>query len=151
MLWWNAQWRLKIDLANVTSGYAAINLVGPRARDLLVAAGIDSDVTPAGFPYLGVRAATIAGIPARLLRIGFAGELGYEIHVPSSMGEALWDVMTAAGQPFGLVAVGIEAQRTLRLEKGHIIVGQDTDGLSTPDEAGMEWAVAKKPFFVGKR
>ena len=83
--------------------------------------------------------------------MGFVGELGWEIHVPSSQGEALWDGLLKAGEPYGCMPVGIEAQRLLRLEKGHIIVGQDTDGLTIPQEANMDWAIAKKkPFFIGK-
>jgi sarcosine oxidase subunit alpha len=94
----------------------------------------------------------LAGIPVRILRVGFVGELGYEIHCPSSMGEALWDRLMQAGQQFGIVPFGVEAQRILRLEKGHIIVGQDTDGLTHPAEANMEWALGKKKsFYVGKR
>ena len=99
-----------------------------------------------------MRTAQVAGIPARLLRVGFVGELGYEIHVPSLQGEALWDALLKAGREFGMQPVGIEAQRLLRLEKGHLIVGQDTDAMTTPHEARMTWAVAeRKPFFVGGR
>jgi sarcosine oxidase subunit alpha len=101
---------------------------------------------------MGVREGRIAGIPVRVLRVGFVGELGYEIHVPSSMGEALWDLLIKAGGPFAIRPIGIEAQRVMRLEKGHIIIGQDTDGLTQPHEADMAWALAKKkPFYVGKR
>src|SRR6202008_1407073 len=104
------------------------------------------------FPYLGVREATVAGIKALLLRVGFVGELGYEIHVPASQGEALWDALMEAGREFNIRPFGVEAQRVLRLEKGHIIVSQDTDGLTNPLEADMPWALAKtKPFFVGGR
>ena len=92
--------------------------------------------SPAAFPYMGVRTGHVAGIPVRLLRVGFVGELGYEIHAPASLGEALWDALMAAGAPFGIRPFGVEAQRVLRLEKGHIIVGQDTDGLTHPYEAG---------------
>jgi sarcosine oxidase, subunit alpha len=85
------------------------------------------------------------------MRVGFGGELGYEIHVPASRGEELWDKAMAAGEPFGIRPVGVEAQRVLRLEKGHIIVGQDTDGLTHPAEAGMGWAIGrKKADFIGK-
>ena len=94
----------------------------------------------------------MAGIPARLLRVGFVGELGYEIHVPSSQGEALWDALMEAGQAHDIRPFGVEAQRVLRLEKGHIIIGQDTDAMTSPDEVDMAWAIAKKkPFFVGGR
>jgi sarcosine oxidase subunit alpha len=86
------------------------------------------------------------------MRVGFVGEIGYEIHVPAEYGAHLWDALMAAGEPFGIRPFGVEAQRVLRLEKGHIIIGQDTDGLTAPDEVGLEWAVKmEKPFFVGKR
>ncbi|MBT3627461.1 MAG: aminomethyl transferase family protein, partial [Rhodospirillaceae bacterium] len=83
---------------------------------------------------------------------GFVGELGYELHVPASQGEALWDALMEAGNEAGIQPFGVEAQRLLRLEKGHIIISQDTDGLTTPHEADMGWAIAnKKPFYVGMR
>jgi sarcosine oxidase, subunit alpha len=152
MQWWNAQWRLRIDIANMTSGFAAINVVGPRARDVLRKLQSEVDLSPEAFPYLHCREGTIEGIPARLLRIGFLGELGYEIHVPNSFGEALWDLLRGVGAASGLKPIGVEAQRRLRLEKGHIIVGQDTDGLTTPSAAHLDWAVAnEKAFFVGAR
>lgn len=151
MQFFNAQWRMRVDIANVTAAYAAINLLGPQARDVLAAAGTDVAIGAQDFPYLAIRTGSVAGIPARLMRIGFGGELGYEIHVPASRGAELWDRLSAAGQAFGLRPVGIEAQRVLRLEKGHIIVGQDTDSLTHPLEAGMGWAVGrKKADFIGK-
>ena len=152
MLWWNAQWRLEVDVAQVTAAYAGVNVAGPKSRELLQTLESDVDFSSAAFPYMGVRLGTIAGIPARFMRVGFVGELGYEIHVPAGLGEALWDKLTAAGKPLGLKHFGVEAQRVLRLEKGHIIVGQDTDAMTTPDEVAMAWAVSeKKPFFVGLR
>ena len=96
--------------------------------------------------------AEIAGVPARLLRVGFVGELGYEIHVPADRACVLWDALMEAGRVHGIRPFGVEAQRLLRLEKGHIIIGQDTDGLTTPAEAGVDWAVKMdKPYFVGQR
>ncbi len=152
MTWFNARWKMDADVANVTAAYAAVNLAGPRARAILQTLDSDIDFSKEAFPYMGVRAGRLAGIPVRALRAGFVGELGFEIHCPSGMGEALWDAMMEAGRPFGLKPFGVEAQRILRLEKGHIIVGQDTDGLTHPAEAGMDWALAKKkPFYVGKR
>jgi sarcosine oxidase subunit alpha len=101
---------------------------------------------------MGLREGHVAGIPARLIRIGFVGELGYEIHVPMSQGEALWDAVMAAGRDHDITPFGLEAQRVLRLEKGHIIIGQDTDAMTFPHEVDMAWAIAKKkPFFVGGR
>ena len=152
MLWYNAQWRLLVDVTNVTAAYAGVNLAGPRSRAALAELCDDLDLSGASFPYMGVREGTVAGIPARLLRVGFVGELGYEIHVPAHYGEALWDAVLEAGSRYGIRPFGVEAQRLLRLEKGHIIVGQDTDGLSHPLEADMGWAISrKKPFFVGGR
>lgn len=152
MTWFNAQWKMDVDVANVTAAYAGVNLAGPKARAVVQALPSDIDFSAAAFPYMAVRTGTLAGIPVRVLRVGFVGELGYEIHCPSGMGEALWDKLMDAGKPLGLKPFGVEAQRVLRLEKGHIIVGQDTDGLTTPSEAGMDWALAKKkPFYVGKR
>ncbi len=152
MLWWNTQWRLDVDVTNVSAAYAAVNIAGPRSRDVLQKVCNDVDLSKEGFPYLAVRTGTVEGIPARMLRVGFVGELGYEIHVPASQGERLWDILMEAGQPEAIRPVGIEAQRMLRLEKGHIIVSQDTDAMTTPAEAHMGWAIAaKKPFFVGGR
>jgi len=152
MLQWNAQWRLDVDVANVTAAYAGVNIAGPRSREVLAKICHDVDLGAEAFPYMGVRLGSVAGIPARLLRVGFVGELGYEIHVPASQGEALWDALMAAGGTAGIKPFGVEAQRVLRLEKGHIIIGQDTDGLTHPLEADMAWAIAKhKPYFMGGR
>ena len=152
MLKWNAQWRLNVDIANVTSAYCGINIAGPNARLVLEKVCTDIDLSPAGFPYMGVRSGTVAGIPTRLIRVGFVGELGYEIHAPQQYGEALWDALMEAGNNYTIKPFGIEAQRILRLEKGHIIIGQDTDAMSNPIEVRMSWAVSKKkPFFVGGR
>jgi sarcosine oxidase subunit alpha len=152
MLWCNAQWRLKVDVTNVTAALAGVNVAGPNARAVLQKLCHDVDLGKEAFPYMGVREGTVAGIKALLLRVGFVGELGYEVHIPASQGEALWDALIVAGREFGIRPFGVEAQRVLRLEKGHIIVSQDTDGLTTPLEADMVWAIAKtKPFFVGHR
>ena len=94
----------------------------------------------------------MAGYPARLMRVGFVGELGYELHVPSLFAAALWDAVVEAGARWHIKPFGVEAQRLLRLEKGHIIVGQDTDGMTHPGEVGLDWAMNRtKPDFVGRR
>ncbi|MGF0335184.1 2Fe-2S iron-sulfur cluster-binding protein [Ectopseudomonas toyotomiensis] len=152
MLKWNAQWRLNVDITNVTAALAAVNLAGPDSRKVLAKLCSDVDLSAEGFPYLAVRLGTVAGIPARLLRVGFVGELGYEIHVPARYGEALWDALMEAGREFDIRPFGVETQRLLRLEKGHVIISQDTDGMTSPAEIDMGWAIARsKPFFVGKR
>ena len=152
MLWYNAQWRLKVDVTNVTAALAGVNIAGPNSRAVLETLCDDVDLSLESFPYMGVREGHVAGIPTILLRVGFVGELGFELHVPASRGEALWDALLDAGRQHGIRPFGVEAQRMLRLEKGHILIGQDTDGLTTPHEADMAWALAKKkPFHVGIR
>ncbi|MDX2166896.1 MAG: glycine cleavage T C-terminal barrel domain-containing protein, partial [Deltaproteobacteria bacterium] len=147
----NAFWRLDVGLVNVTGARAAINLAGPRARAVL-APLTDVDCSAAAFPYLGVREGVVAGAPARLLRVGFVGELGFEIHVAAAHAGLVWEALLAAGRSEGIAPFGVEAQRLLRLEKAHLIVGQDTDGLTNPLAAGLGWAVKMdKPFFVGQR
>ena len=152
MLFWNAEWRLKVDVLNLTGAFCGLNVTGPKARLVLEALDSDIDFSREAFPYLSGREGTVAGVPVRVMRIGFTGELSYELHCPSSLAPSLWDTVTAAGRPHGLRPYGLEASRILRLEKGHILIGQDTDAITTPDELGFGWAVSKKkPFFVGKR
>jgi sarcosine oxidase, subunit alpha len=151
MLWWNAQWRMNVDVASVSAAFGAVNIAGPLSRTVLQTL-CTADLSPEAFPYLAVRQAEVAGIPVRMMRVGFVGELGYELHAGAGEAEALWDALMEAGQGHGMRPFGVEAQRLLRLEKGHIIVAQDTDGLSTPEEIGAAWAVRdEKPFFVGQR
>ncbi|MGP9823832.1 2Fe-2S iron-sulfur cluster-binding protein [Ectopseudomonas khazarica] len=157
MLKWNAQWRLNVDITNVSAALAVVNLAGPESRQVLARLCHDVDLSAEGFPYLAVRQGsllTLCGtrIPVRLLRVGFVGELGYEIHAPARYGEALWDALMEAGMAHDIRPFGVETQRLLRLEKGHVIIGQDTDGMTSPAEIDMHWAIARsKPFFVGKR
>jgi sarcosine oxidase subunit alpha len=148
---WNALWGLDCALVNVTGHRAAFNFAGPLSREILQTL-TDTDLSDAAFPYLAVRPGQVAGVAARLMRVGFVGELGYEIHIAASRGPEVWQALFSAGAPHGLRPFGVEAQRVLRLEKGHFIVGQDTDGLTDPLEANAMWAVAmKKPFFIGQR
>jgi sarcosine oxidase, subunit alpha len=152
MGFWNQHWRMDVDIANVTAAYAGMNVAGPNSRAVLENLESDIDFSAAAFPYLAVRTGHIAGISVRVLRVGFVGELGYEIHCLSGFGAELWDRLIDAGKAFGIKPFGVEAQRILRLEKGHIIIGQDTDGLTHPAEADMTWALSKtKPYYLGKR
>lgn len=147
----NVEWRLDCGLINLTGAYSAMNLAGPKAREVLSALTA-MDLSSAAFPYLACRSGEVGGVRVRMMRVGFVGEWGYEIHVPAEHGPALWDALMQAGQAHGIGPFGVEAQRLLRLEKGHLILGQDTDGLTTPFEVGMDWAVKlDKPFFVGQR
>lgn len=147
----NTMWRLDCGIVNLTGAKAAINLAGPYARDVL-AQLTELELSGTAFPYLAVREAKVAGISALLMRVGFVGEWGYEIHVAAESAPALWDKLMEVGKAYNISPFGVEAQRLLRLEKGHLIVGQDTDGLMTPQAAGLEWAVKMdKPFFIGQR
>ena len=149
--WWNAVWGMDCQIVNVTSAVAAFNLAGPNARTAL--AGLtDFDLANDAFPYLGAGHAEVAGVPCLLLRIGFVGELGYEIHCPAAAGEHLWEALMAAGEPFSVKPFGLEPQRVLRLEKMHVIVGQDTNAESQPLEAGMPWIVKldKESDWIGR-
>ena len=142
-------WR--VHLTPMTSEYASINIAGPNSRTLLGRLAEGVDLTPDAFPYMQVRTATIAGVPECLAwRIGFTGELSYEIHVPADRGLHVWEALLDAGRDLGAAPFGVEAQRIMRLEKGHFIVGQDTDGLTQAQAAGLGWLVKlDKPDFIG--
>ena len=150
--WWiQSGWGDNVHVTSVTEGRAAFNLAGPRTRDVL-AKLTDTDLANEAIPYMSVRDITIADVPCRIMRIGFTGELSYEIHAPASRALAVWKNLMDAGAEFGIVPFGVEAQRILRLEKGHIIIGQDTDALTDPIMANQAWAVKlEKEDFLGKR
>lgn len=144
------QWGLDVTVLNRTGQLAAMNLAGPNSR-LILSQLTDLDLSNEAFPYLAMRQAKVCGFDATLIRVGFVGEVGYEIHLSSANAQAVWSGIMATGADYGIKPFGIEAQRLLRLEKGHIIIGQDTDGLMNPFEANMSWAVHfKKPYFIGK-
>ncbi len=140
-----------MHLGDVTQALCAVNLAGPRAREVLSRL-TDADCSPEAFAYLDAKHARVAGVQALVMRIGFVGELGYEIHFPAAFGEDVWSAILAAGAPDGIRPFGLEPQRILRLQKQHIIVGQDTDSESTPFGAGMPWSVKldKEQSFIGR-
>jgi sarcosine oxidase subunit alpha len=145
---WGTNW--DVHITNVTAGYGAMNLAGPKSRDILRKL-TECDLSSSSFPYMACREAKIKGIPAILLRIGFVGETGWEIHCPAESAEALWRAILGAGHEFGVQPFGVATQRLLRLEKRHVIVGVDTDALTNPYEADMAWAVKlDKDDFIGK-
>jgi sarcosine oxidase subunit alpha len=148
--WWNAVWFMDVEIVQVTGALAAVNVAGPQARALMQRVS-DDDFSNEGLSYLDARQVRVAGVPMLALRIGFVGELGYELHFPSPHGEHVWDTLLERGADLGVRPFGLEPQRILRLEKGHVIVGQDTDSESNLLEAAMPWIVkADKPDFVGK-
>jgi len=150
MKWWAAGTNWCVHIVNVTSGMAAVNLAGPKAREIL-AKVTPLDLSGPAFPYMACREARVAEVPALLLRVGFVGEIGWEIHFPADYGEYLWDVLLDAGRDYHLKPFGVETQRLLRLEKKHIIVGHDTDALSNPYDSDLQWVVKlDKPDFIGR-
>jgi sarcosine oxidase subunit alpha len=151
MTWWQADWNFDVRLLNLTGALAAINLAGPNARTVMQRV-TDADISAEAFPYMSGRRIDVVGVSSLVLRIGFVGEMGYEIHFPSMYGEHVWQRIMQAGADQQIARFGLEAQRILRLEKQHILVGQDTDAESDPYEVGMGWTVkADKPDFLGKR
>lgn len=144
------QWR--VHVVPMTDAYASINVAGPRSRELVGRAVSGVDLSPEAFPYMRVRLGEVAGVPDCVVwRIGFTGELSYELHVPAGHGLRVWEALLAAGSDLGVRPFGVEAQRILRLEKGHLIVGQDTDGLTRAGSAGLDWAIRlDKEDFVGR-
>ena len=143
---------LDVWLTSTTEQHAVIALQGPDARKVLEPLVESVDLSAEAFPHMAIREGTICGIPMRLFRVSFTGELGFEINVPTAYGHALWQRIMAQGARYGITPYGTEAMHVLRAEKGFIIVGQDTDGTVTPYDAGLDWAVGKRKMdFVGKR
>jgi sarcosine oxidase subunit alpha len=143
---------LEVWLTSTTEQWAVIAVQGPLARQVLQPLVADMDVSPTALPHMGVGHGTLRGIPMMLFRVSFSGELGYEINVPADRGREAWEAVCAAGVAHGITPYGTETMHVLRAEKGYVIVGQDTDGTVTPDDAGLAWAIGRnKADFVGKR
>jgi sarcosine oxidase subunit alpha len=150
--WLQTEWPdLRVHATSVTEHWSTIAVVGPKSRDVLRALAPDLAVEATEFPFMTWREAVVAGVPARVFRISFSGELAYEINVPTWYGQGMWEAVMAAGKPFGITPYGTEAMHVLRAEKGYPIVGQETDGSVTPIDLGMAWIVSKQKSFVGKR
>jgi sarcosine oxidase subunit alpha len=150
--WLQTEWtELRVYLTSVSDQWADIALAGPHSRAVLTAVCADIDLSHAAFPFMTLREGTVAGVPARVLRISFSGELSYEINVPSDCARTVWEALMRAGLPFGITPYGTETMHVLRAEKGFIIVGQDTDGSVTPDDVGLAWMLSGRKDFLGKR
>jgi len=143
---------LDVFFNSVTDHWAAMAIAGPNARKLLEKL-TDDDVSADEFRFMQWKNATVAGVPARVFRISFTGDLSFEINVPAHYALMVWKALFKAGEEFGLTPYGTETMHVLRAEKGFIIAGQDTDGSMTPYDINHGWAVANtKPFsFIGKR
>ncbi|PDT51698.1 MULTISPECIES: sarcosine oxidase subunit alpha [Sinorhizobium] len=143
---------LKVWLTSTTEQWAVIAVQGPKAREIIAPLVEGIDLSNEAFPHMSVAEGRICGVPTRLFRMSFTGELGFEVNVPADYGQAVWEAIWARAEPMGACAYGTETMHVLRAEKGYIIVGQDTDGTLTPHDAGVSWAVSKKkPDFVGIR
>jgi sarcosine oxidase, subunit alpha len=143
---------LKVWLTSTTEQWSVIAVQGPQARQVLETLVEGIDISAAAWPHMSVGRGRICGVPMLLFRVSFSGELGFEVNVPSDFGLSVWEAVYAAGQAHGITEYGTESMHVLRAEKGYIIIGQDTDGTLTPDDAGLSWAIGKtKVDFVGKR
>ena len=142
---------LEVYMSSVTEQWAVASICGPRAPELAAGLFDDIDADPERFPFMSHASGHIDGVPARVFRISFTGEISYEINVPASYGLWLWRTLMERGGPYGITPYGTEGMHLLRAEKGFIIVGQETDGTLTPVDLGMGWAVKKNADFIGKR
>ena len=150
--WLQTEWPdLRVRLTSVTDHWADVAVVGPGSREVVARLFPKLPIDAQSFPFLAIREGETAGIPVRLHRITFSGELAYELWTPSWYGLALWEAVMAAGEPLGITPYGTEAMHVLRAEKGYIICGQETDGSVTPQDLGMSWIVSKKKAFIGQR
>ena len=150
--WLQTEWpELKVWCNSMTEHWAVVNIAGPQARALMADLCEDIDLSNEAFPFMAVREGTVAGLPARVFRISFTGELSYEINVPARYGLELWRAIMNAGAAYGITPYGTEAMHVLRCEVGFIMVGQETDGTVTPVDLGMEWLVSGRKDFLGKR
>jgi sarcosine oxidase subunit alpha len=151
--WSQTEWpQLRVYCTSVTEQWATVALVGPRSRDVLAVLAPGLAVDADAFPFMTLRDTSIAGLPGRVCRISFSGELAYELNVAWWHGLALWESVLAAGRPYAITPYGTETMHVLRAEKGYPIIGQDTDGTVTPQDLGMAWVVSKKKTdFLGKR
>lgn len=151
--WHQTEWpELDVVCTSVTEQWSTIAVAGPRSREVVAGIAPELDVSQEAFPFMAFRETTLAnGVPARICRISFSGELAFEVSVEGFYGLSTWELIHQAGEEHGITPYGTETMHVLRAEKGLIIVGQDTDGTVTPHDAGMAWAVSKLKDFVGKR
>jgi sarcosine oxidase subunit alpha len=151
--WLQCEWTgLKVLVDDVTTRWANFTLAGPKARKVLAALGTEIDLSADALPHMTAATGTVAGLEARVVRVSFSGELSYEINVPARHGKGFLEAVLEAGEAFEICPYGIEALMILRLEKGFVHVGSDTDGASTPDDVGWgRVARAKTTDYIGRR
>ncbi|MGH7057707.1 MAG: glycine cleavage T C-terminal barrel domain-containing protein, partial [Acetobacteraceae bacterium] len=143
---------LDVWLTSVSEQWAVIALQGPLSRAVLDGLVEGIDISARAMPHMSVAEGRILGVPMRLFRVSYTGEMGFEVNVPADYGRAVWEAVVAKGEGLGITPYGTETMHVLRAEKGYIVVGQDTDGTTVPDDVGLGWATGKaKRDFVGKR
>jgi sarcosine oxidase subunit alpha len=151
--WLQTEWtHYKVFVTPVTEQWAQFAIAGPRARNVLAKLGADFDLSHDGFPHMSFKEGKLGGYPVRVYRISFSGEQSYEVATPANMGRGLWNAILDAGKELGIEPYGTEALHVLRAEKGFIVIGDETDGTTTPIDVGLDGLVSKKKAdFIGKR
>jgi sarcosine oxidase subunit alpha len=150
--WLQTEWPgLEVYLTSLTDQLSTLAIAGPNSRRLLEKVGCSIDLGQEAFKFMTTREAELAGIPVRLFRVSFSGELAFEVNVDSNYALAMWRTLMEAGREFDITPYGTETMHVLRAEKGFIIVGQDTDGSVTPVDLRMNWMLSKNKDFLGKR
>ena len=151
--WLQCEWTdLQVLIDDVTTQWANFTVAGPRARELLWALGTDLDISANAMPHMTAGHGKVGGLEARLVRVSFSGELSFEINIPAQDAPEFMQTMLDAGEAFGIMPYGVETLMTLRLEKGFLHIGSDTDGSSTPDDVGWGHVARKKTTdYIGKR
>ncbi|MGB2294462.1 MAG: 2Fe-2S iron-sulfur cluster-binding protein [Candidatus Puniceispirillum sp.] len=142
----------QVWITPITSQWCNATICGPKAREVMAALGINIDISAEAFPFMGIREAVVAGIPARICRVSFTGEVSFEISIWPRHAETMWLRIMEAGEPFGIVPVGSETSHVLRVEKGFLSLGHEADATADPYDLGMGWIMSRnKPHAIGRR
>ena len=142
----------QVWITPVTSQWCNATICGPKARDVMAALGVNIDISAKAFPFMGVRDAVVADMPARICRVSFTGEVSFEISVWPRYAEDMWLKIMKAGTAFGIVPVGSETSHVLRVEKGFLSLGHEVDGTADPYDLGLGWIMSRnKPHSIGRR
>ena len=141
---------LNVNVVSTTEQWAGAAIAGPKSRNLLQKLFPDKDLSNEGLPFMGYTEGNLFGVPARIFRISFSGELAYELNVASDFGNFMWEKIIEAGKEFEIQPYGTEALSTLRIEMGHV-AGTELDGRTIPYDNGLDGLVSKKKDFIGKR
>ena len=151
--WHQCEWpELRVVIVPVTDQWATVALTGRHARSILQRLKPECDISNSSFPHLGFRATKLLGGSARIYRVSFSGELTYEINVPSDRACELWEVLLSEGRAVGIEPFGVDALLHLRMEKGFLHVGAETDGTTIPNDVGFGKLASSKPsHYIGKR